>query len=51
MPGSRDGQSSKMLSESHGIVSGNIEQDQKFVEIGLSDPYEDDDFEIYFDRA
>ena len=32
------------------VRSGNND-DQKYMDIGLDDPYEDDDFHIYFDRA
>lgn len=54
LPGSREGgmnKSSHMLSEAQ-IASGPLEIDQnKYIDIGLNDPYEDDDFNIYFDRA
>ena len=32
------------------IRSGNID-DQKYIDISLDDPYEDDDYHIYFDKA
>ena len=32
------------------MASGQIE-DEKHLELGLNDPYEDEDFQIYFDRA
>jgi len=28
-----------------------MDKDGKYTEIGLDDPYEDDDYNIYFDRA
>ena len=49
-PASRDETSIQLLSDANDIKSGNID-DYKYMDITLDDPYEDDDYHIYFDRA